>query len=177
MSRLEENENDEFLVGEALRGDNDAFGKLVKKYYHRLFGWAMELVRDNTSAQDIVQETWLRAYRSLKDCKKPDKFYSWLFGIAQNCSHEWRRNKKLVPMWYMKSVEIGAETNHKLESLEEALSKLSPEKREVLMLKYWKKKSCEEIAKELDKPMGTVMSLLSRTYKELKDILEKSKGE
>lgn len=177
MTRLE-NDNDGFLIEETLRGENDAFGKLAKKYYSRLFGWAIELVKDNVSAQDIVQETWLRAYRSLGECKKPDKFYSWLFGIAQNCAHEWRRNKKLVPSWYMKSMLVGSELNHQsLESLDEALVKLSPEKREILMLKYWKKKSCEEIAKELNKPIGTVMSLLSRTYKELKDLLGRSAGE
>jgi RNA polymerase sigma-70 factor (ECF subfamily) len=75
--------NDADLVKSAQKGDRTAFDGLVERYHDTLFGFIHSKVYDISTVEDIVQEAFLIAYRSIGNCKKPASFRSWLFSIAK----------------------------------------------------------------------------------------------
>ena len=75
---------DEELVSQTLAGDRDAFGVLVHKYQEMVFAYAFQKVRNETDAEDVMQEVFLRAYRNLYALRHPHRFRSWLYTITPN---------------------------------------------------------------------------------------------
>ncbi len=91
------------VIARVLSGDSEAFGKLMQRYYGACSRYAVMYLGDRDLADDAIQETFLRAYRSLSSCKEPDKFWCWLFPIVRNCcktafATRWKREKRFVPM-------------------------------------------------------------------------------
>ena len=80
---------DEQLVSQTLAGDRDAFGVLVHKYQEMVFAYAFQKVRNEIDAQDVTQEIFLRAYRSLYKLRHPHRFRSWLYSIMSNECNRW----------------------------------------------------------------------------------------
>ena len=80
---------DEQLVAQTLAGDRDAFGDLVHKYQEMVFAYVFQRVRNEVDAQDVVQEIFLRAYRSLYNPRQPDRLQSWLYTIMSNECNRW----------------------------------------------------------------------------------------
>ena len=134
-------------------------------------------------ASDLVQETFLEAWQALKAGRGPRKFSSWLFGIAHNCAGKWLRRKRPVlfdPSAAPDIVETPAEQTlieeieeqqKELGRLERELQRLPDEMRQMLQWKHRDGKTCEQIAAETQRPVGTIKSLLARTYKTLRTAL------
>lgn len=177
-------ESDALWVRAGIAGDKDAFARLVERYHRKILGLATILTSDTYAAEDIAQETFLRAFRSLKSCAQPHRFEAWLTGIARNAAREWRRSRKhsshLVEdlpdeaMPTLTGIAALEEREARLAALERALTRLPTEQREIITLKYQKNKTCAEIALQLNKKTNTVAKALSRAYEQLEQGISRS---
>jgi RNA polymerase sigma-70 factor (ECF subfamily) len=163
------------LVRAARRGDREAFDRLVERYSRavvaRQFGWAREI----TAAEDLAQETFLRAWQGLARLEDIRAFGSWLLSIGGFVGQEWLRRKQLDQK--VRATLAPAPPVRRDEgpdpALARALSELAPEVQQLLALRHDRGMSCEEIAGELGRPLGTVTKTLSRAYEQLRARLER----
>ena len=171
------------LAQRAARGDAEAFRHLTVRYYRPVGGFLLKRVNRPDVVEDLVQETFLEAYRSLKAGRRPEHFSSWLFGIAHNCCGKWLRRKRPMLFDPSQAPDLGAvpgdaelleeqeEQQKRLAQLDRALAGLPEATRRLLEMKHRGDKTCEEIAASTGRPVGTIKSLLSRTYKLLRGAL------
>lgn len=179
------------LINECLRGRNPAaFGELIRRYQDRLYNTVLRLVGNNEDALDVVQETFLNAYKSLDNFKGDAEFFTWLYRIAYNTAISLRRKQKgAVSIDAGRNGEavvepldgsVGNQPGHALEKAEQekriqdALNRLSPEHRAVLILKDMEGQKYETIADILQVPIGTIRSRLHRARMELRDVLNQN---
>ena len=180
--------DDQSLIAECLGGNPAAFGTLVARYQDRLYNTVYRLVDNPDDAADVVQESFLNAYLSLRSFKGDAQFFTWLYRIAVNAAITYRRRQRsgMKPIKTSDSAP-GIEPldatpsnrpGHGLEAAEdekrihEALQRLSPEHRAVLVMKDMEDMKYEDIAVLLDVPVGTIRSRLHRARLEFKDMLE-----
>jgi RNA polymerase sigma-70 factor (ECF subfamily) len=174
-------ETDADLVQKTLRGRTEAFHQLTERYYRPVGGFILKRVLRADLVEDLVQETFLEAFQALKAGRMPEHFSSWLFGIAHNRCGKWLRRKRPVLFDLSTAPELPAfisdqELREEREELEQQLSrvraqlqKLPEETRQLLEWKHRDGKTCAEIAAASGKPVGTIKSLLSRTYRWLRE--------
>jgi RNA polymerase sigma-70 factor (ECF subfamily) len=176
------------LVARCVQGEACAFHELTVRYYRPVAGFILKRVQQPDLVEDLVQETFLEAYRSLKGNARPTHFSSWLFGIAHNRCGKWFRKKRpalypateppdtlAVPSFLAAQEEL-EEQQQLLAALDKGLASLPEETQHLLNLKHRLGKTCEQIAAELDQPVGTVKSQLSRAYKTLRERLGRRRG-
>ena len=180
--------DDHRQIAECLKGDASAFGALVRRYQDRLYHTVFRLVDNAEDAQDVVQEVFLNAYQSLEAFKGDSQLFTWLYRIAVNAaiSHK-RKKRQAVSLDAARHGERGAEPldpseqnrpGYALEQTEQgqrvwqALSRLSPEHRAVLVLKDMEGQKYETMAEVLQVPIGTIRSRLHRARLELRELLE-----
>jgi RNA polymerase sigma-70 factor (ECF subfamily) len=178
-TRAAEAEQDAALVQRCLDGDAEAFHRLTARYYRPVSAFVLKRVQRPDVVEDLAQEAFLEAFRSLKAGRRPDHFSSWLFGIAHNCCGKWLRRKRPLAFGEDQAEQLAAppvaslleeaeEQQRRLAVLEEGLAGLPDEVRRLLDLKHKEGLTCEEIGDRLGRPVGTIKSLLSRTYKLLR---------
>lgn len=182
--------DDRKLISQCLGGRTAAFGELVRRYQDRLFNTVLRLVDNPDDAQDVVQDAFLSAYLSLDTFKGDAQFFTWLYRIAMNAAISQKRKRRV-----MVGIETGAngemmhepidesvfsqpgeaiEKQEDERQLQEALRKLSPDHRAVLVLKDIEGQKYEVIAEIMEIPIGTVRSRLHRARLELRDLIEKN---
>jgi RNA polymerase sigma-70 factor (ECF subfamily) len=166
----------EGLVAQSRLGDREGFSELValtEPGIRRLLG---RLAHRGSDLDDLVQETYLRAWRSLPRFRGESRFRTWLFRIAANVASNWRQSRRvvatlrddaLVPL--SSPPEVGEVPL--MEAYERALTVLSPELRAVFILHETEGMSYRDIAETLHCPIGTVMSRLHRARAKLLDEL------
>lgn len=186
--------DDKELIAACLQGRTAAFGDLVTRYQDRLYNTVHRLVENGEDARDIVQESFLSAFQSLRSFKGDSLFFTWLYRIAVNAAMSYKRKPKLVPLPGGEGFAEPSQSSdasrpeHALEMAEEekrvhaALNRLSPEHRAVLVMKDMEGQKYEEMAEVLQVPIGTVRSRLHRARLEMRNILlqdspEQSKGQ
>jgi len=182
--------DDRKLIAECLKGRTAAYGELVRRYQDRLFNTVLRLVDNSDDALDVVQEAFLSAYQSLETFKGDAQFFTWMYRIAMNAAISLKRKRRVVL-----SIESGSKGdlsidpvdestfNQPGESLEkqeeeaqlqQALQRLSPDHRAVLILKDIEGEKYETIAEIMEIPIGTVRSRLHRARMELRDLMQKN---
>ena len=172
------------LIQRVLSGDDTAFTELVKKYQKPVHALVWRKVGDFHVAEEITQDTFLKAYQKLAMLKEPQSFASWLYVIATRHCIAWRRKKRL----WMQSLEATSslqfekatysgyvvEENERTaieaerEVVKKLLAKLQESERTVLTLHYFGEMTCEEISKFLGVSVGAIKSRLSRARHRLK---------
>jgi RNA polymerase sigma-70 factor, ECF subfamily len=182
------NADDQRLIAESLRGRTEAFGELVLRYHDRLYNSVLRIAGTPDDACDVVQETFLNAYQSLKSFKGDAEFFTWLYRIAFNAAITQKRKKKptasldqsLAGESYLQPVDDSngvrpGEVEEQRETdaiLWAAIQRLSTEHRAVLVMKDIDDLKYEQIAEVLEVPIGTVRSRLHRARLELRQLLE-----
>ena len=165
-----------------MTGDESAFHQLTERYYRPVCGFLFKKLQRADLVEDFAQETFLEAFKALRGCRPPEQFSSWLFGIAHNRCGKWFRRKKLSlypaddPPDHAAAAAVSTqeeleEQQKTLAMLESGLAGLPPETRRLLDMKHQQGLTCEQIAKTLGQPVGTIKSTLSRTYKTLRSRL------
>ena len=171
-------------VERTLAGDADAFTTLVKKYEKQIHAFVWRRVKDYHAAEEITQDTFLRAYEKLGTLRDPNRFSGWLYMIATRRFLTWIGEKR-IPMQSleaMSSAEVEAlfyaqymvEQTEKLatekqrEIVEYLLQKLPAHERTAVALHYLSEMTCEEIGDFLGIPPSTIKSRLHRARKRLK---------
>ncbi len=164
------------LVAKSKLGDTRAFGELVRRYQKPVFRIVLRMVHSQDDADDLTQDTFVRAHRGLKTFKEEFDFHPWLYRIAVNQAINFINRRKRqaaadideVPELDMKigpepeSPLQSASRGELLERLERALDRLPEDQKTVFLLRVQEGLSYEEIAKSMDTPKGTVMSRLAR---------------
>jgi RNA polymerase sigma-70 factor (ECF subfamily) len=188
MSRENVSADDERLIADCLKGRTAAFGELVRRYQDRLFNVVYRLVGNMEDAQDVVQETLLNAYQSLDSFKGDSQFFTWLYRIAVNTGISLKRKQRVAisidatrysdnnhePLDVSEYSQPGLalEKAEEERRIQEALNRLSPEHRAVLVLKDMDGQRYETMAEILNVPIGTIRSRLHRARLELRAVLE-----
>ena len=161
----------------------ERFDRIVVVLLDDAYTLARYLTRDEHSAQDVVQEAYLRAWRHFATFRGDDARH-WLLTIVRNCAYTWRRGQRasLRSIEYVddEHTDVGnAHSSADAQLLEEAgrtevhlaLEQLSPEFREVIVLREMEGMSYKEIGRVTGTPIGTVMSRLARARRQLRDAL------
>ena len=167
-----------------LAGDEAAFTALVKKYEKQIHAFVRQRVKDYHIAEEITQDTFLKAYEKLGTLRNPDRFSGWLYMIATRCSLTWLGEKR-IPMQSLEAMseakvealfyaQYMAEQTEKLateqqrEVIAYLLQKLPARERTTVVLHYLSEMTCEEIGDFLEVSPNTVKSQLHRARKRLK---------
>ncbi|MFZ0828876.1 MAG: RNA polymerase sigma factor [Verrucomicrobiia bacterium] len=178
-------EREQLPVPQAKAGEPEAWDGLFRRYQLPLYVYVFELVHDEQTSLDLVQETFIAAVRNIGGLRDNDKFGSWLFGIAhQKCIQRWRKENRDE----MLRDEIAAAPDEfengpddlLIQQEQEAefmnrLNELPLPQRSVLLLHFVEDFSIEEIAGITGTPVGTVKSRLHYAKKSLRKLLEEKK--
>ena len=192
-------ETDINLVKLARNGDRMAFQKLVERYQRRLFGLCYGMVRNPDDAMDLVQETFVKVFKSLERFEGQSSFYTWAYRIATNVSIDFlRKQKRQRTVDYDDAImrddeveDIGSLLPSRLgvnpakvygrrellEKIEEALGTLSDHHRQAILLREVEGLSYQEIADVMEVSIGTVMSRLHHARKNMQKQLADYVGE
>ncbi len=148
-------------------GDRAAFEKLVRRYEDRLFETVLRLMGNKEDAQDVVQEAFIQAFQSLHTYRRDSQFFTWLYRIGYNVAVSHKRKQRADP-----AQSSSLLTPQDERQIQEALKQLSPEHKEVIVLKDIDGLNYEEIAKILGLSVGTLRSRLHQARLELRKVLE-----
>ncbi len=194
MRRGEEKElfaqlDDDELIARTAAGDRDSFDILVRRYQKKVYFLALRMMRNHDDADDMAQETFIRAYRAIGSFKPGCRFFTWLYRICMNlCINELKRGKHLLTESRFeeeeKVLERESETENPLDfssgrelrrRIDGAIESLSPKYKSVFVLRVLEEMSYEEIAESLDISTGTVMSRLFRARETIQNLLREYK--
>ena len=172
--------DDAVLISKFRAGDQKSFTVIHEKYCRRLYGYCYRLLLDELIAEDVVQDTFIKAFETLSSLEKPDQFYAWLFTIARNKVYGFLRNNRTNGRAHITGDEGDVwdpESPHTLlvqketsQIVVEMMNQLKPEYREVLILRQYDKLSYAEIAAIT---CNTVSSVESRLFKARKALATK----
>jgi RNA polymerase sigma-70 factor (ECF subfamily) len=170
-------------VVQARAGAQPAFGEIVRRYERPVRSLIGRMVRDRALAEDLAQDTFLKAFRSLNSFDASRKFSSWLFRIAHNTAidairrlphgqQELDGQPALTPS--VPPAPDPVEEAALGQALEAALGRLRPDQRMAVLLRYQEGFSYPEIAESLSIPEGTAKTYVHRGRKLLADLLEQA---
>ncbi len=171
----------EELVARVRAGDEEAFRLIFDLYSRPVLGFIFDMVGDRALAEDLAQETFVRAFRGLSTLREETKLSTWLFGIARNCAREQLRTRRRDAG----NVEIDAEPAFELHDhartpsgelldkelsgvIQTALARLDEDKRTVFTLKVLQQRSYEEIAEITGFSVGKLKTDLHRARAEMR---------
>ena len=173
-------------VREARAGEPGAWEALLARYRLPLYAYVFELVHDEQTSLDIVQESFIAAARHIGTLRQDEKFGSWLFNIAhQKCIQHWRRQRPAeIPVDPLDEdfpdLEPGPEEllirKEQEEAFMKALGQLTVPHRAVLLLHFVEEFPLEEIARITGTQLGTVKSRLHYARKALRELLEENES-
>jgi RNA polymerase sigma factor (sigma-70 family) len=182
------------LIDMAVGGDDKAYAKLLQRYKRPVYHMILKMVRNVDDAEDLTIESFAKAFRSLPRFKKDFTFSTWLFRIATNNSIDFIRKKKLntlsIENTYTdddgQSVSIDVEDlnlnpqdvairTQKEEIIQVFVNMLPGKYQKLVRLRYFQELSYEEIAVELDAPLGTVKAQLHRARELMYDLVKNKK--
>ncbi len=173
-------------------GDVTAFRGLVERYQGRVYALVYGMVRNREDARDLVQEAFVKAYRNLKGFRREASFHTWLYRIAMNVTIDHLRKVRRVQITeFDDRLDSGEAANdtwtadhlhrHPGRDLErqrlyqrimQAMQKLTPQQRQVVLLREIEGLSYKEISDTMEIPEGTVMSRLFYARKKLQSLLK-----
>ena len=183
-------EQDQQLVERVQRGDKRAFDLLVLKYQHKILGLVMRFVHDAHEAQDVAQEAFIKAYRALSGFRGDSAFYTWLYRIAVNTAKNYlvargRRppdndidadeaelGEGHAPLRNMDSPERALLRDEIEHVVHQTIQQLPDDLRVALMLREFDGLSYEEIAQQMQCPIGTVRSRIFRAREAIDKALQ-----
>jgi len=161
------------LLRRAADGDSGAFHALVDRHAQRLYRVAVSLVGNAVDAEDVLQETFIGAFRGLQGFEGRASVKTWLTRILVMQAAQFRRSRKRKQLEAMPdSVAAASKSAEAGIDIQAALGQLSAEHRQVLVLREYEGMSYEEIADVLDVPRGTVESRLHRARNEMREKLK-----
>ena len=175
------------LIQRVLAGDDDAFSVLVKKYQKQVHALAWRKIGDFHIAEEITQDTFLKAYKKLATLKEPQRFDSWLYVIAANRCSSWLRKKRV---WTQSLEQLEDTDDEQLQKerysafvavenerttveaqrdvVKKLLAKLQDSERTIMTLHYFGEMTCTEIGAFLGVSKNTIKSRLRRAQQRLK---------
>jgi RNA polymerase sigma-70 factor (ECF subfamily) len=184
---------DQEIVVLAREGREAAYRELIRRYERPVFSLVLRMVRNRQLAEDLAQETFIKALNAIASYRPEFKFSSWIFKIANNAAIDHLRRRDLetlsldgspnatsadeIEATVLQVGDRGATPLASLEArelgtaIEQAIGQLRPEYRSCILLRHVEGLAYEEIAQLLDLPLGTVKTYIHRARHELRDSL------
>ena len=179
---------DQLLVEQTQTGHLEAFGPLVKKYQRKIYEIAYHFTLNVDEANDLAQEIFLKAYRSLPNFKSSSAFYTWLYRIAYNTGIDYTRKYKrrsvylfsddfpsddspLHPRVTDSTITRLAEADETMAHIKQAVAELSPKQKQVFILRYYQHLPLREIGEIMELQTGTIKSHLFNAIRNLRQLL------
>ena len=181
---------DQDVVLLARSGREAAYRELIRRYERPVFALLFRMVRDRELAEDLSQETFIKALNAIESYRPEFKFSSWIFKIANNAAIDHLRRRELDTLsldgsphaetpeaMQATALQIGARQESPLDTveakelgseIEAAIGRLRPEYRSCILLRHVEGRAYEEIAEILDLPLGTVKTYIHRARNELR---------
>lgn len=191
---MRSHEDDRELVAKSLRGDTEAFRTIVERYQERVYNVAFQMTGSHEDSLDLAQDSFLRVFRALSSFKGDSSLGTWIHRIAHNIVIDELRKRRRRPVVAMSTdtVVITEDGEHMLEwsapmdeapeeqllraekkrEIEQALQRISPEHRSVLVMRDIEGLTYEEVAEVLGLNVGTVKSRLNRARLALREKLK-----
>jgi RNA polymerase sigma-70 factor (ECF subfamily) len=185
--------SDQEVVLHARGGQEAAYRELIRRYERPIFALLFRMVRDRELAEDLSQETFVKALNAIESYRPEFKFSSWIFKIANNAAIDHLRRRELDTLsldgsphaetpeaMQATALQIGARQESPLDTveakelggaIEAAIGRLRPEYRSCILLRHVEGRAYEEIAEMLDLPLGTVKTYIHRARNELRQLL------
>lgn len=179
-SPSESSEQDRIYVEQALAGQESAYQALMEKYKNALYHHIRRMVRDKSEIDDLVQESFIKAFSALESYSTQYAFSTWLYKIATNHTIDYLRKRKLPTYSIDKPIQTkDGEMEYELPDttyrpdrhivedqrrtlIQEAIDALPPKYYRVIVMRHQQEKTYDEIATELDLPLGTVKAHIFR---------------
>ncbi|MCH1552330.1 MAG: sigma-70 family RNA polymerase sigma factor [Balneolaceae bacterium] len=184
---------DDHWVVLAVKGDEKAYSELTQKYQKPLYFHVRKMIRNPDFAEDLVQDIFLKAFKSLKNYKNDYALSTWLYRIATNHTIDYLRKKKLETLSIHAdesddthaTIQLADEDSftdepmikrERKNKVHEAIDQLPEKYKEVILKRHIEEKSYQEISEEMDIPLGTVKAHIFRArellYKYMKDTIQ-----
>ena len=177
---------DNEIISRVLRGEQNAYAELVSRYQSYVFTLVLRMVKTREDAEEVAQDVFVKAYRSLADFRGESKFSTWLYTIANTTSITFLRKKKLDvhSLDNEKVFEVAdrkdsgfranqVEQKSRLNMVNQAIAMLSSDDAEIITLFYKAEQNLEEIARILGLEPNTAKVRLHRARGRLKEKMEK----
>jgi len=168
-------------VASFLQGDETAFTTLVNKYRRYIYAIAFRFVGNHQEADDLTQETFLRAYRNIASFRRESSFKTWLCKILTNLAINTKKSKRVASDSGLTPEDLDSAhepvslekmlNEERQQQLHQAISQLPPRQRQTLILRTFRDMSCTEVAEAMGCRTGTVKANLFNAMKNLKTIL------
>lgn len=175
--------------------DEKAYAELMAKYRDSIYFMMLKMVRNGDDADDLTIEAFGKAFNRLHQYVPKYAFSTWLFRIATNNGIDFIRKKKMVTLSIDKTIDDGEGGNlgveiksenlnpeekfvrkQKIRIMREIVDQLKPRYRELVVLRYFRELSYDEIADETELPLGTVKAQLFRAREQLYKLMQNKKG-
>jgi RNA polymerase sigma-70 factor (ECF subfamily) len=173
--------SDEQLIRSIKRGETESFGIIVERYWDMVFAFALSKIDNAADAEDIAQESFLKAYCELHRLRHPYRFAGWLSKItAQQCVNHIRKHtrKKIASSYINYDADASAQvalfssnpglTNEQVHFVRQTISKLPEKFRNVIIMRFVAGLSAAQIAEKLGKHHGAIRVRLHRAYQILR---------
>lgn len=190
----EKAKKDFILIEQAKGGDEKSYAELMQRYKKPVYHMILKMVRNVDDAEDLTIEAFAKAFKNLKKFNPEFTFSTWLFRIATNNCIDFIRKKKLdtysISNTYKdekgENVDLDIKDfnpnpqeetikSEKVEIIQAIVTKLPPKYQVLVKLRYFQELSYEEIAAEIDAPLGTVKAQLHRARELLYDLIKNRK--
>ena len=181
---------DNEIISKVLKGEQNAYAELVNRYQAYVFTLVLRMIKSREDAEEVAQDVFVKAYRSLADFRGESKFSTWLYTIANTTSITFLRKKKLDvhSLDNEKVFEVAdskdsgfranlVEQKSRVNMVNEAIALLSPDDAEIITLFYKAEQNLEEISRILRLETNTVKVRLHRARTRLKEKMEKNFSE
>ena len=186
--KISNKDQDLGLVKRAKAGDYQAFDLLVLKYQSRLISTAFKFVKDLQTAEDLVQDSFIKSFKSIGSFREDSSFYTWIYRITVNTSKNYLVSKKRKDE--LLQTDISKEENHVIEPIDkdtpedffyanqlhkiiiESLNRLGEDTKTALTLREFDGLSYEQIAEVVNCPVGTVRSRIFRGREVIDDAIK-----
>lgn len=170
------------VVTRVLAGDTEVYRVLVERYRIEFGRYAVAMVGDQDTAEDALQEAFIRAYQSLQSCREPNRFKHWFFRILTNQCHNARARRRLEPLDQhdapaRERADRPMEQDELGRAIERALNELTVEQREAFVMKHVDGRSYEEIAELLGAGVDALKMRVYRAREVLRKKLDGLQGD
>jgi RNA polymerase sigma-70 factor (ECF subfamily) len=181
---------DNEIISRVLKGEQNAYAELVNRYQAYVFTLVLRMIKGREDAEEVAQDVFIKAYRSLADFRGESKFSTWLYTIANTTSITFLRKKKLDvhSLDNEKVFEIAdskdsglranlVEQKSRVNMVNQAIALLNPDDAEIITLFYKAEQNLEEISRILRLEINTAKVRLHRARTRLKEKMEKNFSE
>lgn len=163
------------LVESARSGSVDSFGQLCSRYYNAMVAIAYSVLTDHHLAQDAAQETFTRALQNIEKLKRKQRFAQWLAGICRNVAHDMAKAKsRHVNIENHSRLQDTRTENFDAQPVRQAIDRLSPSERELIVLRYYNKLSHKQMSSVLGLSKPAINNRLSRARRKMANYLQRN---